>query len=188
MELNPASASTQDSPKKTLEQSPTHSGHPRRFDRDTYNQITGLDARFLEAIQFDSRIQAKYSKTGARYSIKSEAYYAKVLGVCRETISNTVLKLERLGILDVTRRRPIRGMFQTNLYKIRSWIWWRLGKLLKGLRRTPHRAQQSPHKANPMRETRIPEEPKGSPLRAFTQEIMDRWKARGIWPDEKLTT
>lgn len=160
----------------------TYVDHGRRFDSETYNQITGLDARFLEAINYDAKCSQKYRVHGGRYADKPEAYYAKILGVCRNTISDAVMKLEKLGILDVTRRRKIKGTWQTNLYRIKSWIWWRLGKMLRALRKRPSRGTQTSHIANPMREDKDPEEEKGGALSALTQEILARWTERGILP------
>lgn len=157
--------------------------HPRRFDQETYNQISGLDARLLEQIDFDCRQQAKRSRTGARYSTHSEAYYAKVLGVRRETISHHVCHLANLGILEITRRRKVRGVWQTNMYKIKSWIWWRLGRLLRGLRKRPDRVTQGSHKAVCKTE-KEPEKPENrKSLSALTQKILARWTERGIIKD-----
>lgn len=125
--------------------------HPRRFDRATYNHLTGLDTRFLELLDYDCRQQAKKSPVGARYSIKPEAWFAKALDTCRETISHTVTKLSKLGILDVTHRNPVHGQWQTNLYRIRSWVWWKLGKLLRSLRQVHHRVKDPAHLSNPER-------------------------------------
>ncbi len=149
----PQLAATSNSP--TTRSTKPH--HPRRFDQATYNQLTALDGRLLEQIDYDSRCQAKKSPTGARYSVKPEAYFAKCLGVRRETISDHVRKLEQLGILDITRRPPKNGTWQTNLYKIISWVWWRLGKILRNLRGKKRRVTQSAHIPISMRE-RIPEE------------------------------
>ncbi len=100
--------------------------------------------------------------------------------MCRETISDAVRKLEKLGILDVTRRRKIHGVWQTNLYKIKSWIWWRLGKALRSLRTTPHRVTQVSHISNPMRENKDQEGNKDGPIGLFSQKILDRWRERGL--------
>jgi hypothetical protein len=137
--------------------------HPRRFDRATYNHLTGLDARFLELLDFDCRRQATKSPTGARYSIKPEAWFAKCLSVCRETISHVVSKLSKLGILEVTHRSQIRGQYQTNLYKIRSWVWWRLGKLLRALRKAQHRVKEPSHLSHPERVKRPEQKAEGAP-------------------------
>ena len=123
--------------------------HPRRFDRQTYNKLDGLSVRFLELMHYDMMQQAKKSPIGAHYSIKPEAWFAKCLGVCRETISHVVTKLDGLGILDVTHRDKVRGIYQTNMYKIRSWVWWKLAKLLRSLRKTSHRVKEASHLSNP---------------------------------------
>lgn len=104
------------------------------FDKATYNQLTGLDARLLELIDYECRKTRKHSPSGASYCLKPQEWLATCLGVCRETISRHVSKLAALGILQVTHRRPVRGEYQTNLYKIRSYLWWGLGKVLRGLR------------------------------------------------------
>lgn len=159
---------------------PSVDHHPRKFDRETYNQITGLDARLLEAIAYDSRCQSKHSPTGARYSVKPQAYFARLLGVCRETISDAVRKLARIGILDITRRRKKHGVWQSNMYRIRSWMWWRLGKALRALRTNSHRVTQTSHITNPMREITNQEDLKGGALSALTQKILAEWTARGM--------
>lgn len=161
--------------------------HSRKFDQGTYNKITGLDARLLEQINFDCKARAKLSKTGARYSTKSEEYYAKILGVCRETISHHVQKLAKLGILDITRRRKVRGNWQTNLYRIVSWSWWRVGALLRSLKKQPNHVTQPPHKADPRREIKTPKEEKGGAGAQFTQEILARWASKG-YPLDPLPT
>lgn len=145
--------------------------HPRRFDRATYNQISGLDARLLELIDYDCRIRAKISRTGARYSIKPEAYFARILSVTRETISHRVCHLEDLGILDVTRRSPVRGIWQTNMYKIVSFVWWRLRKVLRGLRKRPYRVNQPSHLSIPKREKK-PEKTEGGEPTAIKSTLM----------------
>lgn len=154
-------------------------GHPRKFDQETYNQLTGLDARLLEQINYDCKARAKASKTGARYSTKAEAYYAKILGCCRETISDHICKLKRLGILDVTRRRKVRGMWQTNMYRVRNWTWWRLGALLQSLHKTPSRETKVSHKADRRTDIRPEEDLSGAPVGALLQQILDRWTAKG---------
>ena len=155
--------------------------HGRKFDQETYNQISGLDARFLELINFDAKMCQKFRVKGGRYTDKPEAYYAKILGVCRNTISDVVMKLEKLGILDVTRRRKIHGQWQTNIYRIKSWIWWRLGKMLRNLRKRPNRGTQTSHIANPMRENEDHKDIKGGSAELFTQQILARWKEKGIY-------
>jgi hypothetical protein len=170
---------TQDSPKDFPHRTDPKAPHPRRFDRQTYNQISGLDARLLELIDFDSRQQAKKSPTGARYSLKPQAWLAKVLGVCRETVQNRIYHLEKLGILDVTRRDPKRGKWQTNMYKIVSFVWWRLRQALRDLRRPHKRAEKSPHLSTPMRGKETERREKGEPLaiKGILQDLFRRVRA-----------
>ena len=163
-------------------ETPTTEGmgsHPRRFDRATYNELTGLDARFLELLDFDCRQQAKRSPTHARYSIKPEAWFAKCLGVCRETISHVVTKLGNLGILDITHRNPVNGRWQTNLYRIRSWVWWKLGKLLRSLRKASHRVKDHSHLSNPERVKRLSPRAEGAPsaIKNTLRELLARVRA-----------
>lgn len=153
--------------------------HPRRFDRDTYNQLTGLDARLLEAIDYDCRLTAARSPTRAKYSVKPEAYFAKILSVSRETISHHVTKLSKLGVLEVTHRNRVRGVWQTNMYRIRSWVWWRLAKLLRSLRSTPHRVKQPSHLSTPKGNENQKSPAIPSNIAPFVGNILARWKERG---------
>jgi hypothetical protein len=170
-----------------MEQNPSTpaANHPRRFDRQTYNQLTGLDARFLELLNYDCLQQAKKSPVGARYSIKPEAWYAKALNTCRETISHVVTKLSRIGILEVTHRNAVHGQYQTNLYKIRSWVWWRLGKLLRSLRKVSHRVKETSHLTNPIRVKKP--EPRGEGAPSAIKETLTGLLAR-VMAGEKLST
>jgi biotin operon repressor len=137
--------------------------HPRRFDHKTFQQLDGYDLKLLEEIHFLSQLQAKKSPTGAKYCNPSQVYLSKKLGISRESISHHVTKLHKLGVLDVTHRRKLHGRWQTNLYKIVSWVWWRIRQAMKALRTLPHRVKLGSHIATPMRENNKPEEPKGSP-------------------------
>jgi hypothetical protein len=163
METSASTFLSQVSPKVPAQTADLKPPHPRRFDRATYNRISGLDARLLELIDYDCRQQAKKSPTGARYSIKPEAWFAKCLSVSRVTISHRICHLEDLGILDVTRRASVRGQWQTNLYKFVSFIWWRLRQTLKGLRRLSHRVKQPLHISVPMKGEETRKEEKGGP-------------------------
>lgn len=102
----------------------------QRFPHETINRLSGTEIRLLELINYRTRKQAQRSPTGARYCIDPQAYFAKCLGVRRETISRAVTRLATAGILDVTHRRKRRGQWQTCMYRIRNWLWWRAGKIL----------------------------------------------------------
>jgi len=174
------STGTQASATNPAEISADLNNHPRRFDQETYNQLTALDGRLLEAIHYDCRIMRAHSPQRASYSVKPQAYFAKILGVTRETVSDHYRKLEKLGILAITHRRKIHGLWQTNLTRIVSWIWWRLGKVLRKLRGTPHRVTQLSHIATPKRVNDNREPLKGGPVDLFTQQILARWEQRGL--------
>lgn len=162
--------------------------HERRFDQATYNTITGLDARLLEQIRFNSKFVQARSPTRSEYSYQPQSYWAKKLGCCRATINRRIGKLRKSGILEITRRRKSRGRWQTNLTKIRSWVWWRLGKLLQGLRKSPQPCNKPVTHIRPYEGKREPENEKGGPVGQFAQEILARWKERGIYLGPKLSS
>jgi hypothetical protein len=173
---------TQETPRSTAQNAEPAPPHPRKFDRATYNKISGLQARLLELLDYDCRQQAKKSPTGARYSLKPEAWFARCLSVSRETISINVCQLEDLGILEITRRAPVRGRWQTNMYKFRSWVWWRLAKALRSLRKTHHRVSQPSHLSLPKKVEETRKESTAHVGDALVGEILARWAARGEPP------
>ena len=136
--------------------------HPRQFDEETYRQLDGYDIRLLEEIEFLSKLQAKKSITGAKYCCPSEIYLSKKVGIARENISRHISKLSRLGILAITHRRKLRGNWQTNMYRIVSWVWWRLRQATQTLRSLPSRVTQPSHKAISVRENEEPSRIEGS--------------------------
>jgi biotin operon repressor len=150
--------------------------HPRRFDHKTFNKLDGYDLKILEQIYFLSQCQAKKSPTGAKYCTPSEKYLGKQLGISRESVSHHVVKLNKLGVLDVTHRRKVQGRWQTNLYKIVSWIWWRIRQATKSLRTRPHRVKPASHITTPVRVNNNLENQKGGPSGDFVS-IKDTIKA-----------
>src|SRR5262245_17181852 len=107
------------------------------FPVDIYRQLLGVDFRLLDELTFLSRQQKK--KTGSSYCLPGRQYLSEKLGISIRTISRSDARLKRLGILDVTQRRPIRGIWQTNLYKVRHWLGWRLGQIGMNLRKIVYR-------------------------------------------------
>lgn len=95
-----------------------------------YRKLDGHDIRLIEELVYLSRLQSKKSPSGAKYCCPSEIYLAKKLGVRREAVSRHVSKLARLGVLEVTHRRKVRGMWQTNLYRVRRAFAWLIGKVM----------------------------------------------------------
>jgi hypothetical protein len=158
--------------------------HPRRFDQKTFNQLDGYDLKLLDLIYFLSKCQAKKSPTGAKYCTPSEIYLGNKLRISRESVSHHVVKLNALGVLDVTHRPKRYGKWQTNMYKIVSWVWWRIRQATQQLRSLPHRVKPGSHITTPMRESIKPKAPEGGPsggfvsFRAAIQEVAPTLFAR----------
>jgi DNA-binding transcriptional ArsR family regulator len=106
----------------------------RRFDEYTLRQLDGKDLMILEHLMFLCKVHKQNSKSGASYAIPSQMWLAKKIGIRRETVSRHITKLARLGILEVTHRRQVKGKYKTNMYRIREWKWWRTGKAIYKLR------------------------------------------------------
>lgn len=158
----------------------------QRFPHDVVRKLNGTDIKLLEIINYRSNLRAKASPSRAKYCIDAQAYFAKCLGVRRETISRAVTRLANLGILDVTHRRKIRGQWQTCLYRIRNWQWWRFGRMIRVIHqagrlaygltkgeqrspigsplRAPHRVSADSHKAIQQGEDKhkVPPEPRAT--------------------------
>lgn len=156
----------------------------KQFPSDIARQLTGTDFRLLDELTFLARQQRK--RTGASYAIPGRKYLAVRLGVCIRTVSRSVSRLKRLGILDAIQRRPVRGIWQTNLYKIRSWLGWRLGQISGALRTTPHRETQKARITSVRTELVTP--PDASLLEFVrTTPLLQLWAARGkqILPEKR---
>ena len=106
----------------------------RRFDEHTLRQLDGKDLMILEHLMFLCKVHKQNSESGASYAIPSQMWLAKKIGIRRETVSRHITKLARLGILEVTHRRQVKGKYKTNMYRIREWKWWRTGKAIYKLR------------------------------------------------------
>jgi len=159
--------------------------HPRQFDIETYRQLDGPDIRLLEEIDFLSRRQAKRSVTGARYCCPSEIYLSKKIGIARENVSRHISKLSRLGVLAVQNRRKLRGNWQTNLYKIVNWGWWRLRQAAQALRSTPARVTGTSHKAISVRENESLPRSEGAPtaIKGLLTELLARVRGGEVLPE-----
>ena len=151
----------------------------RTFPQDISNQLLGVDYRILDELAFLSKQQQK--KSGAAYAMPGRAYLSQKLGCSVRTISRSISRLKRLGILDSTQRRPVRGRWKTNLYKIRSWIGWRLGQLSGTLRKLSHRGPRMAHIAFLERKIET-SDPLPPPKNSVGEEILTRWKAKGLLP------
>jgi hypothetical protein len=97
------------------------------FPSDIYQKLDGIDLKLLNEFAFLSRLQRK--RTGSAYCCPGREYLAGKLGCDVGTISRHTSKLVGLGILDKRQRRPVRGIWQTCLYRLRSYKAWMLGQI-----------------------------------------------------------
>jgi DNA-binding transcriptional ArsR family regulator len=160
----------------------------KRFPQETYQKLDGIDLKLLDEIAFLSRQQRK--RTGSAYCRPSRAYLGKKLGVDVGTISRHTSKLVDLGVLDKQQRRPVRGIWQTCLYRLRNWQAWALGRVAGFLRKigNNHRVRLDARKL-PCERNKETSEVKitASAIKTaapnnLEQELMQRWEAKGFIP------
>jgi hypothetical protein len=133
----------------------------------------------MEQGAFLSKQQKK--RTGSAYCCPGREYLAGKVGCDVGTISRHTSKLVRLGILEKLQRRPIRGIWQTCLYKLRGWVSWALAGIagaLRKIRNNSHRVRHDAHIAS-QKEKIIPPEGKSPVQNDFVVQILQRWKERG---------
>jgi hypothetical protein len=149
------------------------------FPQEIYKQLDGIDFRILNEIAFLSKQQKK--RTGSAYCCPGREYLAAKVGCDIGTISRHTSKLVRLGVLEKRQRRPIRGIWQTCLYKLRGWASWALAGIAGQLRKignNSHRVRPSTHRASVQTEIRTPKVQSLIKNDLVTQ-ILERWEARG---------
>jgi len=159
-----------------------------QFPVDINQQLLGVDYRLLDALGFLAKQQRK--KSGAAYCMPGRKYLSQKLGVSIRTVSRSIARLKRLGILDVIQRRPVRGIWKTNLYKIRSWVGWRLGQIAGMLRKVTHREPHVAHIAPRERVIRTADaylplqkatsDPSEPAWNAKGEALLADWQKRGI--------
>lgn len=150
----------------------------KQFPLDIARQLLGVDYRLLDELSYLAKQQRK--RTGASYAVPGRKYLSSKLGVSIRTISRSVARLKRLGILDAIQRRPVRGRWKTNLYKIRSWLGWRLAQISSNLRKIFHRETRTSHIASEKQKIKTPSPP--PPLFGRTLEknpLLKKWMERG---------
>jgi Mn-dependent DtxR family transcriptional regulator len=96
---------------------------------DQLRQLNGTEMIVLEVIYDMCLRQTGRSPTGAAYCYPGQGWIAKRIGKSREWVNRCLQKLCRMGLLQSQRRRKVRGMWQTCLYK--------LGTVLLTLLRSP---------------------------------------------------
>jgi hypothetical protein len=150
----------------------------RQFPSDIARQLLGIDYRLLDELSYLAKQQRQ--RTGASYAMPGRAYLSSKLGVSIRTISRSVARLKRLGILEAFQRRPVRGQWKTNLYKIRSWLGWRLGQLSSGLRKITHRGPRRAHIASEEQKIKTSGAPLRLPQRILEKiPLLETWMTRG---------
>jgi hypothetical protein len=156
------------------------------FPQDIYQQLDGIDYRILNELSFLSKQQKR--RTGSAYCCPGREYLAAKVKCDVGTISRHTSKLVKLGILDKRQRRPIRGIWQTCLYKLVGWAAWALAGIAGQLRKKPnnfHRVRLTPRIASVKTEiiaSKTHSSPKKEELSTnndFVSIILRRWEARG---------
>lgn len=149
------------------------------FPQEIYQQLDGYDFRILNEISFLSKQQKR--RTGSAYCCPGREYLAEKVGCDVGTISRHTSKLVSLGILEKRQRRPIRGIWQTCLYRLKGWAAWALAGISGALRKInspTHRVRPSTHIA--LVETRIITPETQPPIKNdLVASILKRWEERG---------
>jgi DNA-binding transcriptional ArsR family regulator len=163
-----------------------------QFPQDIYQQLDGIDFRLLDELAFLCRKQRQ--RTGAAYCCPGREYLARKVDCDIGTISRHTTKLERLGLIEKIQRRPVRGQWRSCLYRLRSWVSWRLGQIAGMLRKVgkARSTEKNSHRVRP--DARIAHayensapRPHSTPLKppltaqeiATRHPILQRWLQRG---------
>lgn len=165
----------------------------QQFPQDIYRQLEGVDYRLIDELSFLSNLQAQ--RTGSRYCIPGRKYLARKLGVCVRTISRHITKLRKLGVIDAIQRRPVGGIFQTNLYRLYPAVEWAAKRTISLIRdawdtaKKKLRAEGSTSKAVPAahfhRETHVARIAKKKGITLLNPKVLEknpilkRWMERG---------
>jgi len=96
--------------------------------KDVMVQLNTTDIRCMELLRDMIIRHGKKNPSKKEYACPGQEWLSQRLDRCRQSISESVQKLSRLGILRVTQRRPVRGMWSTNLYRLGYWPLRLLGR------------------------------------------------------------
>lgn len=132
---------------------PTRRPHP--IDRSVWDHLNGPAFRLLDCLTYLSRLTAKRSAHGAHYCTPGRAWLADQLGCSVRTISRHTTQLAALGVITKTQRRPRRGHWSTNLYRVISRTGWRAARFAQQLRALTHRLTRPAHIASPSRRENV---------------------------------
>ena len=108
------------------------------------------DIRIFEELTYLCKLRRR--KGLVPYVIPSRKYLSKKTGFCITTVSRSTNRLVSQGLLRKTQRRPVRGIYQTCVYKPVQRKFWRLaatlGKLWNPEQQT--RVGRSTHRVTPL--------------------------------------
>ncbi len=90
--------------------------------QNTLSSLCATDIQVLDLIGSMCKAQGKKGASGAWYCFPSETWLAGKVGRSREWISHSVNRLQKLGLVNITRRRKVRGHWQTNLYRLSLYL------------------------------------------------------------------
>ncbi len=99
-------------------------------------RLAWSDVRVFEELTYLCRLRKK--KGLVPYVIPSRKYLARKTGYCVTTVSRSTSRLVARGLLRKVQRRPIRGIYQTCLYKPVPRKFWRLAATLGKLWNPEH--------------------------------------------------
>lgn len=99
----------------------------------------------LTRIIYLSLLHSENSKNRRTYCVPSERYLSRAADCTRETVSRNINKLKALDMLSVLHRRPHRGRFSTNLYKLGRVLWSLIQHLTTCFFSIPHRVTSASH-------------------------------------------
>ena len=97
--------------------------------KDVMVQLNTTDIRCMELLRDMIIRHGKKNPSKKEYACPGQEWLSQRLDRCRQSISESVQKLSRLGILRVTQRRPVRGMWSSNLYRLGYWLLRLLGRM-----------------------------------------------------------
>lgn len=143
------------------------------------NQLSGVDFRVLDEITYLIRCRLKKDRRAAQYCAPGRAYLAGKIKVSIRTISRSLTKLHRLGIIKRVQRRRKDGVWQTNLYTVRKMGRWIFGRLHAWFRDHVYK-----HTGVPLRPSTAGQ---NCPANLPSKEVLTRFPALEKPPDKKKT-
>ena len=89
--------------------------------------------------------RAKSSPTGSAYAWPSQEYIASKVNRSREWVSKSISSLAEKGLVLVTHRRKVKGVWQTNLYRVGAVLWASIKKLTHCISSLLHHVNSGSH-------------------------------------------